>query len=340
LLITLKPDKINFGTLFVTCIANFKNLNKKPMKKKVLLIATVFAASTTFAQDLTSKKGETILPEAEDWAISFDATPFLNYFGQMLSNAGATAPTAGYTNGYPWAIKGKMFKDEKTAYRAGLRLGFGSNSWANEVGQAQASTVTPAVYPNMDPMVEDTYKAGYNGIVLTGGLEMRRGKTRLQGYYGGELLIGMSGNKNTYTYGNALTAGAPDPTVTAGAGFETDWTTLGQSANLLTDPAGGSARLLETKTSNMMIGLRGFIGVEYFILPKISIGAEYGWGLGFMSTKMTSSMEGSAFDGTGFVLGSFDTESKTSRFAIDSDIQNGMTGTTGGSGSLNIIFHF
>lgn len=311
------------------------------MKKRVLLIATVFAASTTFAQDLTSKKGETILPEANDWAISFDAAPFLNYFGQMLSNAGATSPSVGYTNGYPWAIKGKMFKDEKTAYRAGIRLGFGSTTWVNEVGQAQSSTVTPAVYPNMDPMVEDTYKAGYNGIVLTGGLEMRRGSTRLQGYYGGELLIGMGGVKDTYTYGNALTAGTPDPTVTAGSD-DTDWSTIDPSfsSNMVTDPAGGNARLLESKSSTMMVGLRGFIGVEYFILPKISIGAEYGWGLGFMSTKTTQSMEGSQFDGTGFVLGSFDTENKVKGMSIDSDIQNGMTGTTGASGSLNIIFHF
>lgn len=309
------------------------------MKKKVLLIATVFAASTTFAQDLTSKKGETILPEADDWAISFDAAPFLNYFGQMLSNAGATSPTAGYTNGYPWAIKGKMFKDEKTAYRAGIRLGFGSNTFNADIAVPQASTATPPVYPAFNAMGTDTYKAGYSGIVLTGGLEMRRGKTRLQGYYGGELLIGMGGTKDTYTYNNALTAGTPDPTVTVGSD-DTDWSTWGFGSNYVTDPTGNTSRLLESKTSTTMIGLRGFIGVEYFILPKISIGAEYGWGLGFMSSKTTQSMEGNEFVTSAYVLGSFETESKTSGFAIDSDINNGMTGTSGGSGSLNIIFHF
>lgn len=308
------------------------------MKKKVLLIATVFAASTTFAQDLTSKKGETILPEADDWAISFDAAPFLNYFGQMLSNAGATSPTAGYTNGYPWAIKGKMFKDEKTAYRAGIRLGFGSNTWNNDIAIPQASTATAPVYPAFNAMGEDTYKAGYSGIVLTGGLEMRRGKTRLQGYYGGELLIGMGGTKDTYTYANALSAGTPDPTITVAN--STDWSTITGDVNMVTDPTGTGARLLESKSSTTMVGLRGFIGVEYFILPKISIGAEYGWGLGFMSTKTTQSMESSAFVTSGMVVGSFETEDKSGGFAIDSDIQNGMTGTSGGSGSLNIIFHF
>lgn len=311
------------------------------MKNKSLLIASVFVASSAFAQDLTSKKGETILPEAGDWAISADATPFLDYAGQLLSNAGASAPTFGYTNGYPWAIKGKMFKDEKTAYRAGIRLGFGSNKWTNEIDVPAASTATPPVYPAMGAVTEDELKSGYNGIVLSGGLEMRRGKTRLQGYYGGELVIGLSGSKDAYTYGNALSTGAaPDPTITA-SGNSTDWSGTTGYNNLITDPAGGDGRITEWKQSMMGIGVRGFIGVEYFILPKISVGAEYGWGLGFMSMKTSTSSEGSDFDGSGnLVLGSFTEETKTSGFAIDSDIQNNMTGLAGASGSLNIIFHF
>lgn len=314
------------------------------MKNKSLLIATVFAASTSFAQDLTSKKGETYLPEAGDWAISFDATPFLNYAGQLLSNAGATAPTAGYTNGYPWAIKGKMFKDEKTAYRAGIRLAFGNTTRTNEVTQAFDPTATPPTYPTERPKVEDTYKSGYNAVVLTGGLEMRRGKTRLQGYYGGELLIGMGGTKQAFEYGNALFSGAAvatTPFVDGSSAYATDWTTSGFN-NFTTDYAGNSARYTESKASTMMIGLRGFIGVEYFILPKISLGAEYGWGLGFMSQKTTSNMESNmdpTTPGT-YVIGSFDTENKVSSFMVDSDIQNSATGLFGGSGSLNIIFHF
>jgi len=311
------------------------------MKKKTLLLASALFAGTAFAQDLTSKKGETIMPEAGDWAISFDAVPFLNYFGQMLSNAGASSPAVGYTNGYPWAIKGKMFKDEKTAYRAGIRLAFGNQKWTNEIAAPLASTATPAVYPNTDPVVEDTYKWGYNNIVLTGGLEMRRGKTRLQGYYGGELLIGFGGWKDTWTYGNALSAGAaPDPLITVAN--STDWSTMGMNPNMTTDPTGTNARLLESKTSMMMIGLRGFIGVEYFILPKISIGAEYGWGFAMTSTKVSESMESNAFAGGAYAVGSFDTENKTSGMSIDTDINDmtNPTGISGCSGSLNIIFHF
>ena len=70
------------------------------MKKRVLLVASIFAATFTFAQDgaeLTSKKGETILPEAGDYAIGFNAAPFLNYAGNLFSSAGSFGfnPAAG-----------------------------------------------------------------------------------------------------------------------------------------------------------------------------------------------------------------------------------------------------
>ena len=58
------------------------------MKKKVLFVASLFLATATFAQDgLTSKKGEAYLPEAGDWALGFDANPFLNYAGNMFNGS-------------------------------------------------------------------------------------------------------------------------------------------------------------------------------------------------------------------------------------------------------------
>jgi len=316
------------------------------MKKKVLLLVTVFAATTTFAQDLTSKKGEPMMPESGDWAISFDAAPFLNYFGQMLSNAGATSPTAGYTNGYPWSIKGKMFKDEKTAYRAGVRLAFGSNTWTTQVDDASDNAGTPPTFPTLPAMVDDVWKKGYNSIVLSGGMEMRRGKTRLQGYYGGEVLIGFGGGKHTFEYGNALNTNTDATGVDGSNGnnwgnvIDINGDGVGDINNFTNDAYGNDARFTEVKMSSMMVGLRGFIGVEFFILPKISVGAEYGWGLGLSSNKSSMTYESRGLNGTNLQTASFTDESKSSGFAIDTDIQNSATGITGGSGSLNIIFHF
>lgn len=314
----------SFGTILVNQFANFKN--RITMKKSVLLLAASFAVSTTFAQDLTSKKGEPYLPEAGDWAISFDAVPFLNYAGSFFSNAGATAPTGNYIGGLPWHIRGKMFKDEKTAFRAGLRLGFGSTKTT-----AMISSLTPGTptFPTGPAMVEDEVSQGATNIVLSGGLEMRRGKTRLQGYYGGELFIAFSSAKDKYTYGNAMDAPGLANLVTTNFVATTGYANTGA-----TDPYGyGSAgRITETGSSSMTIGLRGFIGAEYFIFPKISIGVEYGWGLGFGSSKTSETVE--VTDGTTIATIEDDTRGKTGNFGFDTDINYAP------SGQLNLILHF
>ena len=110
------------------------------MKKSTLVLACLLGCSATFAQDLTSKKGETILPEAGDWSIGVDAAPFLNYFGRFLSNAGGTAPTFEFLDGSLMHIVGKRYVDETTAQRAILRLGFTSSS-------STASTASKDYFP-------------------------------------------------------------------------------------------------------------------------------------------------------------------------------------------------
>jgi hypothetical protein len=306
----------------VVIIKETANVKPKPksMKKTILMFTAIaFASATVFAQDLTSKKGEPYLPESGDWAISFDATPFLTYAGNLLNgNANNPSPGAMYVQNYPWAITGKMFKDEKTAYRAMLRIGFGSTTYNNYVTKDQAT-------PDPKVTVSDALKMSANNILLGGGLEMRRGKTRLQGYYGGMAWIMLGGGKSEYTYGNAIDATFTSPT-------STDWTI--PSAPTVGNPP---SRLTSTKQgSTFGLGIRGFIGAEYFIFPKISIGAEYGWGIGFMSQGEGESTTeywdavGAKVDKMTVVTG------KTSMFGVDTDITNNMLGM----GSLNITFHF
>ena len=281
-------------------------------------MALAFGITGAFAQEatgLTSKKGEPILPESGDWAISVDAAPVLNYFGRFLSTAGATSPTWGYP-GTPLAITGKMFKDEKTAYRAMVRLGFGSATNNNYVQQdAQADpTVT----------VKDTWKNSQHNIVLGAGIEMRKGKTRLQGYYGGMLMFGIGGMKDAYTYGNAFSKTNQTPNATS------SW-----NPNI-SGPV--VSRTLENKAgSTMMLGVRGFIGAEYFIFPKIAVGAEFGWGLGMTHTgdgsKKTESWDAA---NTTTKTTTMKTGGKGT-FGIDTDINGSQMIPTG---QLTLTMHF
>lgn len=316
------------------------------MKKSVLLLAAAFGVSGAFAQDLTSKKGEPFLPEAGDWSIGINAAPFLNYAGQMLSDAGATAPTFGFNNGgnFDNVIVGKMFKDEKTAYRAGIRLGFGGSKETKEVEKLYVSTATPptAVFPSKADVVENEYKMSSRNIGLSGGIEMRRGKTRLQGYYGGELGFGMSGTTKKYTYGNALIA---NNTAATGVGVEAA-DAFGTGSNLVagvTQGQNGNARVLTAKGGGTLtFGLRGFIGAEYFILPKMSIGGEFGWGLGLSrtgKTKKTYEARGtSAAAGSTQAVAEFEVEGqKSGNWSFDTQNINNVFGP---AAQLRLNLHF
>jgi hypothetical protein len=249
------------------------------------------------------------------------------------------APTWNYlTNNQ--TITGKYFVDATKAYRGSLRIGFGSTKGSMMVAD-RAFDPANINYPNSPAEeVENTWKAGSTNIGLAGGLEFRRGKGRLQGFYGAELGIALASSKNTFTYGNEYSQGATG-NVDADAADEMDINGDGNADNLATDPFGNSARVLTSKSGMMFgVGLRAFIGAEYFVLPKLSIGGEFGWGLAFMSFgKSSVEMESEDFNNNGDEVGStFTTETKNgSRFGIDTDANNSVFGPVG---QLRMTFHF
>ena len=301
------------------------------MKKSVLALALAFGVSSAFAQDLTSKKGEPILPEAGDWAIGIDATPFLDYAGKFLSNNGATAPSWHHLNTTNTII-GKMFKDEKTAYRAILRIGMTNNKMRKDI--VDVTVTTPPTFPALPTMKEDVMKSSSTAIGLGAGMEFRRGKTRLQGYYGADAMLWYGGGtKETYTYGNALST-------TTGAASTANSSDFGTgNINPAYSTSGYSGRVVSKKGGNSFgFGVRGFIGAEYFLFPKISLGGEFGWGLGISSTgAVTSTVE--QFNAAGAAVGSTDytVTKKSGGFSLDTDVNKFGTGA---SGALRLNLHF
>jgi hypothetical protein len=149
------------------------------------------------------------------------------------------------------------------AYRFRFQANAGSVTHRNNVAK---SMLTPdPLNPQFqeDQMTENSY------VVMLGlGMEKRRGHGRVQGFYGAEVLVGCGGDSKSFAYGNAFDNNFNTPMST------TDFAT-GSTANV-------SAR---TKNSNggmmFMVGARGFSGVEYFIAPKMSLGGEIGYTLGF-----------------------------------------------------------
>ena len=199
------------------------------MKKIILTAAAVFALSFANAQDLKSKKGENYLPEAGDWAIGFNADGLFHYAGNAFSQAGNNAaPSVTYQEAGTFV--GKKFTSATQAYRVIANFKVNNGSVTDVAGN----------------------KATSSSFALMAGLgkEWRKGKTRLQGFYGADAMVGLSSGSSK----NAAGVETKD-----GMGFH--------------------------------IGANGFLGAEYFLFPKISIGAQYQYGL-FISSQAASEVGG------------------------------------------------
>lgn len=320
--------------------------------KKLTTLLLAGCVSGAFAQDLTSKKGEQMLPEEKDWAIGVDATPFLQYMGNFFGKTTTNnAPTFNFLT-YNQTITGKYFVSAQTAYRASLRIGLGSNTSREMVSDRAYVAPGPNAstgYPSAPAMKENVWKQSQTNIGLAVGIEKRRGKTRLQGYYGAELGINFSSSKDKFTYGNALstdTAGAAFPIYVStddnmGAG---NVTTLGIPGIITPGGTTVNARVTERKNGAVFaVGVRAFVGVEYFILPKISLGGEFGWGLALATGgKTKTTYESIGNGGTAATpveqVGTTTIEgSKQGFFELDTDNANSIFGP---SASLRLNFHF
>jgi hypothetical protein len=286
--------------------------------KKIITILMLTLSLSTFvnAQELTSKNGVPILPEKEEWALGIDAMPFFYYFGNMFNgNMSNGGPSFDFTGAYPMTLYGKYMVDAKTAYRVKLQITYNSLTDKELVPMDALSSVY-----DPDVTVEDKAKYTNMDLVFGAGLEKRRGKGRLQGIYGAEALIMFGSDKAKYEYGNNW-----DPDI------EHHVTNFGE--NVINE---GSAYVTEDKSgSTFGLGVRGFIGVEYFFAPKISIGGEFGWGIGFSSTgEGEYTYEFKDYDSA---TGEYFINTKTEKFAGSSAFGFQPDNL---SGAINLLFYF
>lgn len=327
------------------------------MKKSLILLSSAFLfAVSTFAQEeggVTSKSGAAVLPEAGDWSIAVDASPFFRYVGNFFNNtSNNAAPTWGSYNN-PYVITGKYMVDATTAYRGVLGIYKYNEYNTNRIMMAMPQPTPNTFFADSLSFTTDTYRYSSSSIVLGGGYEKRRGHGRLQGSYGGEILFAFDeGSTEKFTYGNALTQNTDvfNPNVDPeNPTYTTNWGNNYYN-NQIEEVAGiDEGRLLERKTGPAFgIGVRGFIGVEYFFVPKMSIGGEFGWGLGFNRVERvteTWEVEGITADGSEAAAIITDTDSDGWRNSLEIDRSDahgsaGITSYIRPSGNLRLAFYF
>jgi hypothetical protein len=282
------------------------------MKRKLLIICAIVGGGSFASAQTTmvkNDKGQVVTPEAGDWALGADASPILNYLGNMFNGTTGNSLDNAFTNTNN-AIFGKYFVDENTAYRGSLRISTVSNS-------VSVLSDTNTLVDTNPEYISDITKTNGFSFYLSGGIEKRRGHGRLQGFYGGELGFGFG-------------AAAPNTSNE----FEV--------ALSATNPGPIGGRILSTKAgSSFTVGLRGFVGVEYFVLPKLSFGAEFGWGLLFRSTAQNETVTES-WNGTQIIETTSSTTGKSSSFFLNTDKGAGTNTPLAvmPAGSFRIMYHF
>jgi hypothetical protein len=288
------------------------------MKKLSILVLMAFVSivGTANAQveQITSKNGVPVLPEAGAFAIGFDALPFLRFAGNMFNGNTNNSPFAGFANqggaGAGGTLYGKYFLSETSAIRGRFSINQSTVQNVNRVildGQA---------VPQSNIEVEDELITNNFGLQLGGGMEFRRGKGRLMGVYGGEAMIGLNTSNESYTYGNLITADNQAPTTTNFGG------------NLV----GNSRVTSRTNPNSFSLSAMGFAGVEYFFAPQISIGAEFTLGIRYTGTNRSEVVREEWEANSAAIINVTDLNAgNLTNFGI-------ATGVWGGS--INLMFHF
>jgi hypothetical protein len=229
------------------------------MKRMLTLMIAMLLITNMANAQLTSKNGIPILPQAGDCALGINALPLLEFLGNSMNGNTWNATSWAFIDGSK-SIFGKYYLTDLTALRTSLRIGM--NSWTDGM------YVTDDFDATGEDQVLDKYTEKETNIHFAIGLEKRKGVYRIQGFYGAEAMLGIRSGSDSYVYGNEITATNPIPT------------TYNFGSNILSP----GVRVLNAKDGmGFMFGARLFVGAEYFIFPKLSLGGEFGWGLGIMS---------------------------------------------------------
>lgn len=264
----------------------------------------------------TSMNGHEVLPQAGEYALGIGASPIITFAGNMFgfTNSNSQNPFAYASKGFPTAvIYGKYMKSGDVAYRGSININIGTTT--------NMFVIDNDYSDNPDDLLSDSRTYQASSVLLGAGLEKRRGESRVQGIYGAEgFLYYSTGDQYTYEYANPITLENQTPESTAFG----NPTTLGA-------PAEGY-RIVNAKMGNTVgIGARAFVGVEYFIAPKISLGGEFNWGVALMnygSQEVTfEAWEGESDQVVGHTLSS-----------INGSSVNVSANNLGGN--VNILFYF
>ncbi len=240
------------------------------MKRAITLLLMVFVfAGGILAEEqpiLRSKSGIPILPEAGDFAIGVNGGVMLDFVGNMFNNTVNNTSRFDFLDPDTRFIFGKYFLEDLKAVRVGVRLG--QQRLVNAIYLLEDQPGGAGSKGDDPEYVLDRHITSQTNIMLGLGMEWRKGVHRIQGFYGVDLGLAVMRDHEAFKYGNEISSDNTNPSTT----------------NFGNNIWAGSRATKLHQGFGFMVGVRGFVGFEYFILPKLSVGGEFGWGpaVGFL----------------------------------------------------------
>lgn len=224
--------------------------------KKIISIA-IIALLPLMGANAQEKTAKQYLPEEGDWAVGVNVIPLLKHIGgndNEVFGGGAS-----FTKGNKKfdlvpdvSILAKYMLTDNIGLRANVGFMFGSDKNREYTTDDKALMDNPL----SEDKVIDACRTSQNGMSLNLGIEYRKGSRRVQGVFGAGVLFAVQSQKTTYEYGNEMTA-------------------VNQTPSTAFPLLQNGYRPIEVKSNgNFYTGLTGSIGVEWFVAPKISLGAE------------------------------------------------------------------
>lgn len=236
------------------------------MKKHLLSIICLLVAGASFAQDKPQKEW---LPKRGDMAIGVDVIPLLKYVGNAFN--GNLNNSLDHLGGSPFT-KGSTYFDTDLMpdvsitgkYMLTDRWGLRANVGLIIKRQLNTGYVVDDLALLADLLSEkkniDRSLVRKGGMSLMLGGEYRKGERKVQGVFSMGMLLAFQRNKATYDWGNKMTVNNQQPTIANEIGVY--------------DPNGYRPLKVLPARATVYAGLTGSAGVEWFVAPKISIGAE------------------------------------------------------------------
>ena len=220
---------------------------------------------------LTAQDEKDYLPKAGDLAIGIDMQPVYSFFGNIangdvgngLWQFGGEDPIR--MGGI--SIMGKYMLDNTTA----LRVNVGINKDVIKEYSYSLDDEARFLNPLSEAKVQDLNKFNSADYSLAAGIEFRKGKNRIQGYLGADLVLGLEKQRYQFSYGNALSEVNQQPSRTAYNNTPGGFPNAPDIANV---PYWQQTYATESYLCTVIAGVAGRVGVEYFIAPKLSLGGE------------------------------------------------------------------